>query len=86
MQGTSESVLSISDSAVHDLRVRVTRIEHETRFHNTELAVLKNDIAYVKDEVGGISRGINKILWAISLSVLGAIMTFILTGGLILNQ
>jgi hypothetical protein len=74
------------DPMVHDLHTRVSRIEEGARHTQTELAVIKNDMSYVKDSVGGILSGINKILWAIGLSVLGVFMTFILSGGLTIIQ
>jgi len=69
---------------VHDLHVRVSRIEQDARETNAELAVMKNDMAYVKEAVGGITKGVTKILWAIGLSVLAAGTTFILSGGLVI--
>ncbi len=73
----------LRDPMVHDLHIRVSRIEQDARDTNTELAVMKNDMAYVKEAVGGITRGVNKILWAIGLSVLAAGTTFVLSGGLV---
>ena len=78
----NESIIgNMRDPMVHDLHLRVSRIEEKTRDTATEMAVLKNDLQYVKESVGGVLRGINKILWAIGLSVLGFIMTFLLSGG-----
>lgn len=76
----------LRDPMVHDLHIRVSRIERENRDTNTELAVMKNDMAYVKEAVGGITKGVNKILWAIGLSVLAAGTTFVLSGGLSVAQ
>ena len=73
------------DPMVHDLHLRVSHIEQSSQLQRTELAVVQNDLTYVKEAVGGISRGINKILWAISLSVLTAATTFVLSGGFTLN-
>lgn len=86
MQDIRAEAIPLRDPMVHDLHVRVLRIEQDNHEKNTEMAVMKNDMAYIKEEVGGISRGVNKILWAIGLSVLGAIMTFILSGGLVVIQ
>lgn len=88
-----QQVIPLRDPMVHDLHARVTKLEdyalaQRDRESNrsTELAVMKNDMTYVKESVGGIQKGINRILWAIGLSVLGAIVTFILSGGLIVIQ
>lgn len=86
MQDIKAEALPLRDPMVHDLHIRVSRIEQDNSEKNTEMAVMKNDMAYIKESVGGISKGINKILWAIGLSVLGAIMTFILSGGLVVIQ
>jgi len=76
----------IRDPVVHDLHSRVTKLEHSTNEDRTNIAVLLNDLLYVKREVTGISRGINKVLWAIGLSVIAAASTFILSGGLTIVQ
>jgi hypothetical protein len=69
---------------VHDLHNRVSRIEEGARHTQTELAVIKNDMTYIKDNVGSLVGGVNRILWAIGLSVLGAGTTFILAGGFVI--
>lgn len=81
------------DPMVHDLHVRVSRIEDHIsttrdreQVRATELAVLKNDVEYVKDSVGSIQQGINRILWAIGLSAIAAATTFVLSGGLVIVQ
>jgi len=74
------------DPLIHDLHSRVTKLEHSTNEDRTNIAVLLNDLLYVKREVTGISRGINKVLWAIGLSVIAAASTFILSGGLTIVQ
>lgn len=79
MQGTNP--VTLRDPMVHDLHVRVSRIEEVTRGNATEMAVMQNDLTYVKESVGGIETGINRILWAIGLSVIGASTTFVLSGG-----
>jgi len=81
------------DPLIHDLHIRVGRLEehavsmsNKTQEHSTELAILKNDLGYVKNSVDGIQVGINRILWAISLSVIAAATTFVLSGGLVIVQ
>lgn len=81
----TEPAIHLRDPMVHDLHMRVTRIEQDSQEGRTELAVMKNDLAYVKDNVGSIRSGINRILFAIGLSVIGAFTTFALSGGLALN-
>ena len=76
----------VRDPMIHDLHSRVTKLEHSTSEARTNIAVLLNDLLYVKREVTGISRGINKVLWAIGLSVIAAASTFILSGGLTIVQ
>jgi len=86
MQNIDQGAEIRRDPMVHDLHIRVSRIEHDARNHSMEVAVIKNDMAYVKESVGGIQRGINKILWAIGISVLAAGTTFIMSGGLVVVQ
>lgn len=83
MRDTNENTIPLRDPMVHDLHIRVSRMEQHTQTQTTELAVLQNDMTYVKDSVGGISRGVNKILWAIGLCVLTVGTTFVLSGGLV---
>lgn len=76
-----------------DLHGRVGRLEADMsnikvkdQDRHTELALMKLDMQYVKESVGGIQVGINRILWAIGLSVLSAAATFVLSGGLVVVQ
>ena len=52
----------------------------------TEIALMQKDLGYIKVSQDKVTQGINRILWAIALSVLGAGSTFILSGGLVLAQ
>jgi len=82
MQNTRETSPVAHDPMVHDLHVRVSRIEQDSRTQITEMAVMKNDMAYVKQSVNSIQSGVTRILWAIGLSMVAAISTFLLNGGL----
>ena len=93
MPDTKHGQIPLRDPMVHDLHIRVGRLEDhavtaQTSAHTqaTELAVMKNDVTYVKDSVGGIQKGVNRILWAIGLSVLAGATTFVLSGGLHLTH
>lgn len=79
-------VTPLRDPMIHDLHARVTKLEHSTNEDRTNIAVLLNDLSYVKSEVTNISTGINRVLWAIGLAVIGAASTFILSGGLVIVQ
>ena len=74
----------LRDPMVHDLHIRVGRLELDGHERNTEMAVLKTDMGYVKESVGGILKGVNRILWAIGLSFIAAATTFVLSGGLVI--
>lgn len=74
------------DPMVHDLHVRVSKLETKSNEDQVELAVMKTDLSYVKESVGNINKGVNRILWAIGLSVLAATTTFVLSGGLVVVQ
>lgn len=79
-------VTPLRDPMLHDLHARVTKLEHSTNEDRTHIAVLLNDLSYVKSEVTNISTGINRVLWAIGLAVIAAASTFILSGGLVIVQ
>jgi hypothetical protein len=85
-QDVLKSVIPLRDPMVHDLHTRVIRLEQSDSAKNTELAVLRTDMGYVKTSVDGIQKGINRILWAIGLSVVAAATTFVLSGGLTVSQ
>lgn len=76
----------LRDPMIHDLHSRVTKLEHSTQEDRTNIAVMLNDLSYVKQEVTNISTGINRVLWAIGLAVIAAASTFVLSGGLVIVQ
>ena len=86
MQNTEPKALPIRDPMVHDLHIRVSRIEQNAQSTHTEMAVMKNDMSYIKEELGGITKGVNRILWAIGMSFLAAGITFVLSGDLAIIQ
>lgn len=84
MSGTDTSNgACCNNPMVHDLHSRVIRLEQNDSLRNTEMAVVKNDMLYLKNSVENIQKGINRILWAITLSVVAASCTFVLSGGLV---
>ena len=85
-RSSSPAASHMRDPMIHDLHSRVTKIEHATQEDRTNVAVLLNDLSYVKGEVTNISTGINRVLWAIGLAVLAAGCTFVLSGGLVIVQ
>lgn len=81
------------DPLVVDLYGRVQRLEdglntmRDTQQKTaTEIALMQKDLGYIKVSQDKVTQGINRILWAIALSVLGAGSTFILSGGLVLAK
>ena len=76
----------IRDPMVHDLHIRVKKLEQDASVDRTNIAVMINDLSYVKKEVTGISKGINRVLWSIGLAVIAAGTTFILSGGLVILE
>lgn len=70
------------DPVIIDLHGRVSKLEARESEIATELALLKRDMAYLKENVSVIRGGVNKVLWAIALSVVAAATTFVLSGGL----
>lgn len=77
-----------------DLHHRVGRLENgfgdlkDTQQRNgTELALIQKDVGYIRIAQDKVSLGVNRILWAIAISVIAAVITFITSGGLVLaNQ
>lgn len=93
MHGTKLTHSPLADPIVVDLHARVGRLEDDMAAARerdgqteTELAVMKTDIKYIKHAQDSVTKGINRILWAIGLSVIGAFTTFILSGGLMITH
>lgn len=71
-----------------DLQKRVNRVEDELRViikdaaqAKTDQAVMGRDIAHIRETTDKVTAGINRILWAIGLSVVGTVTTVIMSGG-----
>lgn len=60
------------------------KTEARLRVLETEVAVVKNEIKHVRDDISQFSANINKILWIFGGSLIGAIVTWIVRGGLVL--
>ena len=74
---------------VLDLHKRVGRLEDEVRTQakesaqaKTEMAVMGRDISHIRESTDKVTAGINRILWAIGLTAVGMLTTFVLSGGL----
>lgn len=72
-----------------ELKARMERIEQiqnsmvkEHYALDAEIKGIMKDIGYIKEGQDKVSAGINKILWAVGLSILAAFMTFVVNGGL----
>lgn len=87
-----EHLPAATDPILIDLHGRVGRLErtyadlkeNDNRAF-TELALIKQDIHYIKDGQDKLYLGVNRLLWAFGLAVIGATSTFILSGGLLLK-
>lgn len=93
MASTEPLRTPLADPIVVDLHARVGRLENDIAAVkerdgqiNTELAVMQTDIKYIKHTQDSVTKGINRILWSIGLSVLTAATAFILSGGLMVTQ
>lgn len=85
MPDTEKQPIPLRDPMVHDLHIRLSRVERDHSDHNRELGVLKVEIGNVKEDTSAIRSGLNKLLWSVVLGLLGllgSIFTFILTNGL----
>lgn len=86
MPATEPKAVPLRDPMVHDLHLRVGRLEQALQVDRTEIAIVKNDMKYLREKVDTIHSGINRILWAIGLSVIAVGTTFVLSGGLVIVQ
>ncbi len=76
-----------------DLQKRISRVEgtqsEMVRLHyelTSDFAGIQRDVAHIRESQDRVSSGVNKILWAIALSVVGAFSTFVMSGGLVIVQ
>ena len=61
---------------LHDINSRVGRLEQGHAIQSVQLAVINTDLTYVKEGVGRITAGINRIMWTIGLAFMSAVITF----------
>lgn len=59
------------------------KTEARLRVLETEVAVVKNEIKHVRDDISQFSAGVGRILWILGGSLLGAIVTWVVRGGLV---
>lgn len=94
MQNTNApKVVSSTEPVIIDLHNRMGRLEEsvsqsrmESAHRDTQMALMKSDISSIKGGQDKIYAGINRILWAVGLAVVGAATTFIMSGGFIIIQ
>ena len=80
----------LSSPVVIDLHARMARVEdvvertrRESAHRDTQIALMKADISSIVSGQNKIFAGINRILWAVALGIIGAATTFVLSGGLV---
>ena len=88
MQDTNAAAVKapvpLRDPMVHDLHVRVDRLEQSAVSQVTDIAVMKNDMEYIKTEMASVTGGIKKLLWiavASGISIFCSVIGFLLVGG-----
>lgn len=68
------------------IRQTVTSVQNEVSKYvsdfKTEIAVMQRDISYIKASQDKVVSGLNRLLWAIGLAFVGAVVAFIVNGGL----
>lgn len=75
---------------VIDLSGRVSRLEDATNGINqrqqnadTEIAVVKKDVEYIKDGQDKLSSNVNKVLWGVIAAIFTALVNLVLSNGLL---
>lgn len=71
-----------SDPIVIDLHGRVSALEKSEASRNTEIALIKRELEYIRGGQDKINSGLNKLFWTIVISLVGATTTFVISGGL----
>ncbi len=79
-----------TDGILSEVRNRLTILEERysqiiSKHFNLEkeLTLMQRDISYIREGQDKISSGVNKVLWAVGLALLAAVMSFIIQGGLV---
>lgn len=62
---------------------RIGKLEHDMTDVKTRLAVAESNIKEIREDIGGIKDNTTWILRLVVGGLIGAILTFILNGGLI---
>lgn len=70
------------DPIVVELGVRVTALEKNEADRNTEIALIKKDLSYIKEGQDRMNSGLNKVFWLVVAGILAAIVNFVVGGGL----
>jgi hypothetical protein len=94
MQNTdNQRSVSSSEPVIIDLHNRMGRLEESVAHSRLEsarrdghMALLKADVASIRGGQDKIYAGINRILWAVGLAVVGAATTFVMSGGFVIIQ
>jgi hypothetical protein len=79
----------LTEADTSAIKARLDRVEQiqngmvkEHYALDAEIKVIMNQIGYIKDGQDSLSQGINKVLWAIGISIITAVMAFVINGGL----
>jgi len=70
---TDSAIIPARDPMVHDLHLRVSRIETEKTEDVAAMATMQRDIHYMREGIDRIGKGLNRVLWAIMTPVLTAV-------------
>lgn len=60
------------------------KTESRLRTLETEVAVIKNEVKHVRDDIFKMSNGVSKILWIFTGGIIAALVSWIVRGGLVL--
>jgi len=66
-----------------DLEARVRSLEKTNSDLNTEIQVMKNDLAYIKSTLESWNSGIGKFIFILGGGLLSALVAWIVGGGLV---
>jgi hypothetical protein len=72
-----------TDPIVIDLHGRVSALEKSEGQRNTEIALMKKDLEYIRAGQDKVTSGMNKLFWLLIAGFLAAFVNFVIGGGLI---
>lgn len=76
------AALPTSDPVILNLHGRVEALEKAEYRRDTEVALIKKDLEYIRQGQDRTNAGVNKLFWLVIAGMVAAFVNFVINGGL----